>query len=142
MKKNNIKVLNNLIENHPRFNGWSLVETKPEAKTRYDFYLQKGEKIILVEYKHRNYNSNAFKDWQVDGNKVTALRGFIQDNIKGVFYLNTFNDDKYALWNLGKDIGEWRLSAAHYAKTVVESELTQTYDLFLSLSDASVTNCY
>lgn len=131
-----VNLLDKLIKGHPRFKGWELKETRPEDKTRYDFWLEKDGKKILIEHKARNYSKSAFNDWQVDGNKVSALRGLVKGDVVGVFYVNTFLDGA-AIWNLNKlNIGTWRLSRPHYLKTVVESELTQTYDLFLRLDEA------
>ena len=133
-----VNLLNRLISDHPSFKGWQLKETKPEDKTRYDFWLEKDNKKILIEHKARNYPKTAFKDWMISGKKVEALRNLIKDDVIGVFYVNTFLDGS-AIWNLNKDIGTWRLSRPHTITTVEESPLTQTYDLFLKLEEAGYT---
>ena len=43
--------------------GYELKETKPEDKTRFDFYiLTPDNKKIFIEHKHRGYYSSAFPD--------------------------------------------------------------------------------
>lgn len=130
-----VKVLKKLCKYHPSFNGWELKETKSEDKTRYDFWLEKDGQKILVEHKSRNYSKNRFNDWQLDGKKYDYLTGAIKDDVIGAFYINTFLDG-CAIWNIKKKIGERRWSKPHYEKTVVESDLTYTYDMYYTLSDA------
>lgn len=127
-----------LIKHNPRFKGWQLKETNVEDKDRYDFWLEKDNRKILIEHKHRAYRYDAFPDWQIAGSKVNNLREICNasSDIVGVYYINTFPDDHTAIWNLIKDIGEWRWSKPHRSKTVVNSNLCQTYDLFLKLEDA------
>ena len=131
-----VKVLNKLCKHHPTFNGWELKETKATDKDRYDFWLEKNGKKILIEHKARNYEKRTFKDWQLDGRKYDALIGMISGDVVGVFYINTFLDG-CAIWNIKKKIGERRLSAPHCAKTVVDSDLTQTYDIYYTLEEAA-----
>ena len=40
------------------------IETKPEDKTRFDFYIKNKEtgEIIYIEHKDRKYSSNQFAD--------------------------------------------------------------------------------
>ena len=134
-----VEVLSKLCKYHPNFEGWELKETKSEDKTRYDFWLEKDGKKILVEHKARNYSKNRFSDWQLDGKKYDYLIDAIKDDVIGAFYINTFLDG-WAIWNIKKKIGERRWSQPHYEKTVVESNLTYTYDMFYKLSDASFTD--
>lgn len=131
-----VKILKKLCKYHPNFQGWELKETNVTNKDRYDFWLEKDGKKILVEHKARNYEKRRFKDWQLDGNKYDALIGMIEGDTIGAFYINTFLDG-CAIWNIKKKIGERRWSKAHYEKTVVESDLTQTYDMFYTLEEAS-----
>lgn len=43
--------------------GYTLIATKPEDKTRFDFYvLTPDNKKIFIEHKHRAYYSTAFPD--------------------------------------------------------------------------------
>jgi hypothetical protein len=129
-----VKVLKKLCKYHPQFEGWSLKETRIEDKVRYDFWLEKDGKKILIEHKARNYEKRRFSDWQLNGNKYDNLRSLIKDDVVGVFYINTFLDG-CAIWNLKKDIGERRWSM-HNLKTVVESDLVVEYDMFFKLEDA------
>lgn len=132
-----VKVLKKLCASHPNFDGWELKETNVTSKDRYDFWLEKDGKKILVEHKARTYNKNRFRDWQLDGNKYDHLIGLIGSNdVVGVFYINTFLDG-CAIWNIKKKIGERRWSAPHYEKTVVASDLTYTYDMYYRLEDAA-----
>ena len=132
-----VKILKKLCGYHPNFTGWEFKETNASDKDRYDFWLEKDGKKILIEHKARTYSKNRFDDWQFDGNKYDTLIGLIGSNdIVGVFYINTFPDG-CAIWNIKKKIGERRWSAAHKEKTVVESDLTNTYDMFYKLSEAS-----
>lgn len=128
-----------LIKHNPKFKGWQLKETTIEDKDRYDFWLEKDNRKILIEHKHRAYRYDAFPDWQIAGSKVNNLREKCNSSsdIVGVYYINTFPDDHTAIWNLMKDIGEWRWSKPHRSKTVVKSNLCKTYDLFLKLEDAA-----
>lgn len=131
------KVLKKLCLNHPNFEGWELKETKITNKDSYDFWLEKDGKKILVEHKARSYRKNSLPDWQLDGKKYDTLIGLIgNNNVVGVFYINTFPDG-CAIWNIKKKIGERRWSAPHKEKTVVESDLTYTYDMFYRLEDAA-----
>lgn len=131
------KIFRKLCGYHPRFTGWEFKETKVENKDTYDFWLEKDGKKILIEHKARTYSKNRFDDWQLDGKKYDNLIGLIGSNdVVGVFYINTFPDG-CAVWNIKKKIGERRWSAAHKEKTVVESDLTYTYDMFYRLEDAS-----
>lgn len=131
-----VKILKKLCNYHPQFDGWQLKETDPEDKTRYDYWLERNGKKILIEHKARNYSKNRFNDWQLDGNKYDALLGLISGDVVGVFYINTFLDG-CAIWNIKKKIGERRWSKPHYEKTVVDSDLTYTYDMFYKLEEAS-----
>lgn len=131
-----VKILKKLCAYHPNFDGWQLKETDPEDKTRYDYWLERNGKKILIEHKARNYSKNRFNDWQLDGNKYDALLGLISGDVVGVFYINTFLDG-CAIWNIKKKIGERRWSKPHYEKTVVDSDLTYTYDMFYKLEEAS-----
>ena len=131
-----VKILKKLCAYHPQFDGWQLKETRPEDKTRYDYWLEKNGKKILIEHKARNYEKRRFNDWQLDGNKYDALLGLISGDVVGVFYINTFLDG-CAIWNIKKKIGERRWSKPHYEKTVVDSDLTYTYDMFYKLEEAS-----
>lgn len=131
-----VKILKKLCVYHPQFDGWQLKETDPEDKTRYDYWLERNGKKILIEHKARNYSKNRFNDWQLDGNKYDALLGMISGDVVGVFYINTFLDG-CAIWNIKKKIGERRWSRPHYEKTVVDSDLTYTYDMFYKLEEAS-----
>lgn len=130
-----VKILKKLCKYHPNFEGWEFKETKVEDKDRYDFWLEKDGKKILVEHKARSYSKNTFPDWQLNGNKYDALIGMIGGDVAGVFYINTFPDG-CAIWNIKKPIGERRWHI-HTEKTVVESELTCEYDMFYKLSEAS-----
>lgn len=128
------------ISRNPKWEGWQLYETPVTAKTRFDLWLQKGDSIILIEHKHRFYASYAFPEWQLNGRKVNALRGMVNGNVKAVWYCNTFTDGKFAIWNVTKEIGQWRWSKPHNRKTVEKSEMVKEYDLFLKISEAGLTN--
>lgn len=132
-----IQALNNIFES----TGWTITEPAAELKTRYDFVATKGDKKILIEAKHRGYRYGAFPDYMIDGKKVTALRDIkSQDpSVIGIYYINTFPEGHYAVWNISKDVGTWKLSKPHKEKTVVTSRLVQTYDLFLRLDEAVKT---
>jgi hypothetical protein len=127
-----------LIKNNPKFKDWQLKETNVEDKDNYDFWLEKSGKKILIEHKARAYRFDAFPDWQIAGNKVNTLRDKCTSSpeIVGVYYINTFPDGHSAIWNLMKNIGQWRWSRPHKEKTVVNSNWCKTYDLFLTLNEA------
>ena len=131
-----------LIKTDPRFKGWQLKETNVEDKDRYDFWLEKDDKKIIIEHKHRAYRMDVFPDWQIAGSKVNHLRDLCKNtpDIVGVYYINTFPDNHTAIWNLMKPIGEWRWSRPHRLKTVMNSNWCQTYDLFLTLDEAEYVN--
>jgi hypothetical protein len=131
-----VKILKKLCGYHPNFTGWEFKETNASDKDRYDFWLEKDGKKILIEHKARTYSKNRFDDWQFDGDKYDHLISQIKDDVIGVFYINTFPDG-CAIWNIKKKIGERRWSKPHYEKTVIASDLTQTYDIFYKLSEAS-----
>ena len=131
-----VKILTKLCKYDLRFEGWELKITDASDKTRFDFWLEKDGKKILIEHKARNYEKRRFKDWQLDGNKYDYLISAIKDDVIGAFYINTFLDG-CAIWNIKKPIGERRWSNPHYEKTVVDSDLTYTYDMYYTLSDAS-----
>lgn len=129
-----IEVLEKCLKN----SGWVIKEPDPTLKTHYDFLLEKDGKKVLVEHKDRGYASTRPWKWQVDGNKVIALLKEVKEckDVIGAYYINTFTDGKWAIWDLTKRIGEWRESAPHYKKSVVRSELVTTYDLFLDINEA------
>lgn len=131
-----VKVFKKLCKHHPNFIGWEFKETKSEDKDRYDFWLEKDGQKILIEHKARNYEKRRFRDWQLDGKKYDTLIGMISGDIVGVFYINTFLDG-CAIWNIKRKIGERRWSNIHYQKTVEDSDLIQTYDMFYKLEEAS-----
>lgn len=101
--------------------------TEKDFKSRWDFEVNG----ILVEHKHRSYKMNQFKDWMIDGSKVQYLRSLN----KPIWYINTFLDG-YAIWDLSKDIGTWKLSKPHRRFTCQDSEIIQTYDLYLTLNES------
>lgn len=137
-----VAVFNDLIQNDPRFQGWQFKETNAEDKDRYDFWLEKDDKKIIIEHKARAYRYDAFPDWQIAGSKVNYLRETCKEtpDIVGVYYINTFPEGHTAIWNLMKDKGEWRWSRPHRLKTVAKSNWCQTYDLFLTLDEAEYVN--
>lgn len=119
---------------------WTIIEPTPDKKTHYDFILEKNGKKVLVECKARCYDITAFADWQLDGAKIEYL---VKEKLKdpsviGLYYLNTFKNGAYAVWNLCKKQGEWRKSKPHYRKAVLKDEIVETYDLFLKLDTANV----
>ena len=119
-----IKVINYLLKD-----SWELIETKPEDKTRYDFY---------IEHKDRNYRSDQFPDWQLDGKKYNYLK----QTYKRVYYINTFTDGKYAIWDLNAPIGEWRVSQPHKKYAVYNSQMIQTKDIYFKLNNALFLGSY
>lgn len=130
-----IKVINYLLKD-----SWELIETKPEDKTRYDFYIRnkKTGDIIYIEHKDRNYRSDQFPDWQLDGKKYNYLK----QTYKRVYYINTFTDGKYAIWDLNAPIGEWRVSQPHKRFSVLNSQMIQTKDIYFKLNNALFLGSY
>ena len=116
------------------------LETKPEDKTRYDFYIRnkKTNDIIYIEHKDRNYRSDQFPDWQLDGKKYNYLK----QTYKRVYYINTFTDGKYAIWDLNAPIGEWRVSQPHKRFSVLNSQMIQTKDIYFKLNNALFLGSY
>lgn len=117
--------------------GYKLIETNPDAKTRFDFYILTPEnKKIFIEHKHRGYYSTAFPDWQLDGNKYDYLH-----SLGYAFYINTFADGKFAIWDMRKEYTR-RWSKPHNLKTVANSPVVRTYDVYLTLNAASYVGTY
>lgn len=120
--------------------NWEFIETKPEDKTRFDFYIKNKEtgEIIYIEHKDRKYSSNQFTDWQLDGKKYDYLKSLKEKCL----YINTFTDGKYAIWDLSKNIGNRRWSTLHKKYTVKDSQEVYTYDIYFTLDEACKVGYY
>jgi hypothetical protein len=99
IERTNIK---KIFDIHLKYMGFSdLILTEKESYSVIDFFLIFNNRMVACEYKKRDLNLNSYNDYIIEYYKWESLNKYVKIGCDAL-YINEFNDNKVAIWNIGK----------------------------------------
>lgn len=69
-----------------------------------DLFIEYPDKIIIGEFKYRDFDSNRYNEFFMETDKYNSLTKLAEQQQKKTFilYINNFSDNKTIIWNITK----------------------------------------